>query len=40
MPGGGYITANKGASSFSSAQSFVIIRGGHVDAYHFGSNAS
>ena len=35
--GGGYITANKGASSFSSAQSFVIIRGGHVDATILGA---
>ena len=35
--GGGYITANEGASSFSSAQSFVIIRGGHVDATILGA---
>jgi acetate CoA/acetoacetate CoA-transferase beta subunit len=35
--GGGYITANKGASSFSSAQSFVIIRGGPVDATILGA---
>jgi len=35
--GGGYITAQKGASSFSSAQSFAIIRGGHVDATILGA---
>ena len=35
--GGGYITAELGASSFSSAQSFAIIRGGHVDATILGA---
>jgi acetate CoA/acetoacetate CoA-transferase beta subunit len=35
--GGGYITAQVGASSFSSAQSFAIIRGGHVDATILGA---
>jgi acetate CoA/acetoacetate CoA-transferase beta subunit len=35
--GGGYITAQEGASSFSSAQSFAIIRGGHVDATILGA---
>lgn len=35
--GGGYITANKGASSFTSAQSFAIIRGGHVDVTILGA---
>ena len=28
--GGGFITANAGASSFDSAMSFAVIRGGHV----------
>jgi acetate CoA/acetoacetate CoA-transferase beta subunit len=35
--GGGYITAQAGASAFSSAQSFAIIRGGHVDATILGA---
>ncbi|MCL2167968.1 MAG: 3-oxoacid CoA-transferase subunit B [Lentimicrobiaceae bacterium] len=35
--GGGYISAQPGASSFSSAQSFAIIRGGHVDATILGA---
>jgi acetate CoA/acetoacetate CoA-transferase beta subunit len=35
--GGGYITAKTGASTFSSAQSFCIIRGGHVDATILGA---
>jgi acetate CoA/acetoacetate CoA-transferase beta subunit len=35
--GGGYITAKIGASTFSSAQSFCIIRGGHVDATILGA---
>jgi acetate CoA/acetoacetate CoA-transferase beta subunit len=35
--GGGFITAQDGASSFSSAQSFAVIRGGHVDATILGA---
>ena len=35
--GGGYITALDGASTFTSAQSFCIIRGGHVDATILGA---
>ncbi len=35
--GGGYITANSGASTFDSAVSFSVIRGGHVDATVLGA---
>ncbi len=35
--GGGYITALEGSSTFTSAQSFCIIRGGHVDATILGA---
>lgn len=35
--GGGFITANECATAFSSAQSFCIIRGGHVDATILGA---
>ncbi len=35
--GGGFITANAGASSFDSAMSFAVIRGGHVDVTVLGA---
>ncbi len=35
--GGGYITAQPGASSFDSCDSFVVIRGGHVDVTILGA---
>ncbi len=35
--GGGYITYKEGASSFDSAASFAIIRGGHVDVTFLGA---
>ncbi|HOG41453.1 MAG TPA: CoA-transferase, partial [Bacteroidales bacterium] len=35
--GGGYITYNPGAYACSSADSFLIIRGGHVDATFLGA---
>ncbi len=35
--GGGFITCKEGGSTFSSATSFAIIRGGHVDATFLGA---